>query len=728
MEKIHRGAFTLPGEAGYERLTLELAKRWGADAIRDSDGTRLSKQITEESYDIYSTICLVRSDNAWARANPDKLQQNFLMSFPKTAQSGELKIDLLSGYSRDQFSLNIDQESKGLWQVFDRTRGKEIGPAFWNFEEKSQSVIINKTEKNHCYTVNFLARRIWEAISMYNHISNNWGDKDRLMPVDPIYPETRKHILDYLKKWLDDHPKTDVVRFTSMFYNFAWFWGDKPELPYIYSDWGSYDFTVSPFALDLFEREKGYRLCSEDFVNQGRFNSTHNPPDKKYLDWIDFINNFVTSFCKECVELVHKSGRKAFLFYDDHWLGTEPYSKRFQDLKMDGIIKCVFNGFEARMCANVEGTIVHELRLHPYLFPIGLNGGPTFKKGGHPEIDAKRYWANVRRALIIQHVDRIGLGGYLHLVEDFPEFIDTVEELTNEFRAIKKLHKETRLVKTGIKVGVLTAWGSLRSWICSGHLHEHPEIYLTNVLESLSGLPVDVVFLSFGDILEHGIPEDIHIIVNAGTAGDAWSGGGNWSDPEIVSRISEWVADGGGFIGIGEPSALNEGFGYFKLRGVLGVDREIGQTVCLHKIKPAPPAADHFIVKDWPAEQPLGSEVGGVYAIDNETIVLGQSRDSVNIAVKEYGKGRSVYFSGYVYSAANTRLLFRSLFWAAKSEDIYFSWNTSDIYTECNYFNDKKIIVVTNNGDKPRQTTIFPEKNRKRNLELIPFEIKTIAN
>ena len=25
------------------------------------------------------------------------------------------------------------------------------------------------------------------------------------------------------------------------------------------------------------------------------------------------------------------------------------------------------------------------------------------------------------------------------------------------------------------KVAVLTAWGSLRSWICSGHLHEHPE-------------------------------------------------------------------------------------------------------------------------------------------------------------------------------------------------------------------------------------------------------------
>ena len=37
-----KGGFTLPGEAGYEKLTLEMAEKWGADVIRDSDGTVLS--------------------------------------------------------------------------------------------------------------------------------------------------------------------------------------------------------------------------------------------------------------------------------------------------------------------------------------------------------------------------------------------------------------------------------------------------------------------------------------------------------------------------------------------------------------------------------------------------------------------------------------------------------------------------------------------------------------
>ena len=64
-----RGDFTLPGEAGFEQLTLKMAEKWGADVIRDSDGTKLSEDITKAGYGIYSTICVIRSDNAWAKEN-----------------------------------------------------------------------------------------------------------------------------------------------------------------------------------------------------------------------------------------------------------------------------------------------------------------------------------------------------------------------------------------------------------------------------------------------------------------------------------------------------------------------------------------------------------------------------------------------------------------------------------------------------------------------------------
>ena len=69
MEELVRDSFTLPGESGYENLTLKLAEKWGADVIRDSDGTQLSDEITNSGYGIYSTLCLIRSDNADRRAH-----------------------------------------------------------------------------------------------------------------------------------------------------------------------------------------------------------------------------------------------------------------------------------------------------------------------------------------------------------------------------------------------------------------------------------------------------------------------------------------------------------------------------------------------------------------------------------------------------------------------------------------------------------------------------------
>ncbi len=53
MDERKSGSFTLPGEAGYEALSLALAGRWGADAIRDSDGTTLSDSILNAGFSIF---------------------------------------------------------------------------------------------------------------------------------------------------------------------------------------------------------------------------------------------------------------------------------------------------------------------------------------------------------------------------------------------------------------------------------------------------------------------------------------------------------------------------------------------------------------------------------------------------------------------------------------------------------------------------------------------------
>ena len=198
-------------------------------------------------------------------------------------------------------------------------------------------------------------------------------------------------------------------------------------------------------------------------------------------------------------------------------------------------------------------------------------------------MDAKRFWVQIRRALLRAPVDRIGLGGYLHLVEPFPDFQEYMAGLAREFRLLKTFHEKGSPYVLPARVGIVTAWGRLRSWICSGHLHEHPEVELTNVLEALAGLPVEVEFLSFDDVVADGIPEGIAVLVNAGRQGSAWSSGRHWREPFLVERVRSWVAAGGAFIGIGEPSAELFGGSYFQLSDVLGVDRETGLSICSTK-------------------------------------------------------------------------------------------------------------------------------------------------
>ena len=121
----------------------------------------------------------------------------------------------------------------------------------------------------------------------------------------------------------------------------------------------------------------------------------------------------------------------------------------------------------------------------------------------------------------------------------------------------------------------------IRSWMCFMVAHElwYQQIYsYKGILEALSGLPVEVVFLSFEDIRE-GIPSDINVIINAGDANTAFSGGTNWADEKITENVRAFVYRGGGFIGVGEPTAYEKNGRYFQLADVLGVEEERGFTL-----------------------------------------------------------------------------------------------------------------------------------------------------
>ncbi|MBR3274085.1 MAG: 1,3-beta-galactosyl-N-acetylhexosamine phosphorylase [Clostridia bacterium] len=691
--KFDRGGFTLPGEAGYEDLTLELAEKWGADVIRDSDGTKLSPRIVEAGYRIYSTICVIREHNAFAEAHPDAQQQTFLISDAVLAEGEQVTIDPLAGYFDEQFQLNDSAEAIAYGQVWDRTAGEPVPRERWRYADGK--ITVTGCTPYHRYTASTLCWRIWEEINMYNHTTNHWTS-EHLRQLDPRHPLAWEYLQGWLEEWCVANSQTDVVRLTSLFYNFVWIFGSDMRRRSRFVDWASYDFTVSPAALKAFEAEYGYALTAEDFINGGRLQATHRPPTAHKRDYMDFIQRFVAEKARALVEIIHRHGKQAYVFYDDSWVGMEPYGRYFSAIGFDGLIKCVFSGFECRLCAGAD-VPVHELRFHPYLFPVGLGGLPTFSEGGQPERDAMAYWLHVRRALARQPVERIGLGGYLHLTQGYPAFVDAIEMMGRQFRRLRALHEQGAPAALPIRVAVLHTWGGLRAWTLSGHFHETDANPLIHINEALSGLPVEVGFINF-EQAARGALKDVDVVINAGFAGDAWSGGDAWRSPELVAELTRFVREGGAFIGVGEPSACPGGDTCLRMAHVLGVDVDDGSWACHAPWTFEVARQTPFAV----LPESLGQMKNARLAAPDVQVLA--ARDGApQMTLRRYGRGSAAWLSGFEYSPASARMLLELLIHLTGAQREA-AGVCDDPRVEAAWFPASGTLVAMNNGDTPVRT------------------------
>lgn len=717
-----KGRITLPVEQNMDELLEDIASKWGADAVRNSDGTELPKNIKKLGLEVYSTLSLTRQDQSWAREHEEELTQKFLMSDPVTATSKTVQIDIMKGYFNEQFRPDTIHDVKKWFEVYDRTIGKKVEPNKWSFNKDNNIVTINDAIPYHIYTVNFLAYQIWDTTSMYNYVTNNWTG-EHIRPMDPLQPKTHEHLISYLKEWCDKNPDTDVVRFTSLAYHFTNnFCKIDGEVRSRYRDWLGYHDCTSVLALERFEKEFGYSLTPEDICTEGYMSDVNRPPSKKYLDWMDYIQRNVRDIAKELVEVVHSKGKKAMMFYCDHWIGSEPYGKYFKEIGLDAIVNPCMSGVELRRVADIPTNLTKEVRLYPYFFPVNLEGKPNFPDGD-PVGDCKKYWKGIRRAMLQHPADRIGFGGYLHLAVTCPEFIDYVGILADEFRAIHEICSNYKKVKAPFKVGILNCWGKIRSWI-DDDINDWTKPYRGGVLECLSGLNVDIEFISFDDVLTNGIPKDIKVIINSGDANTSWSGGDVWKDEKLVTLIRKWVyEDGGAFIGVGEPTATAYQGHFFQLFDVLGVDRELGYSKSAAKL-PFKNVENHFITEDIKDFEDLRNKKDRVFKSHIGTEVLLSDDENVLAAANSYGSGRAVYFSALPFSADTTRLLLRAMYWATKNEDKLKVWFSSNPKVECTAFYDAKKLVVLNNSLEEEKTIIYNGEGKGKEITMAPFASK----
>ena len=713
-DKCKTGRVTIPTDLDVVPETLEILKKWGADAIRDCDGTDFPQQLKDADAKIYSTYYTTRKDNAWAKANPDEVQQCYIMTGFYTAPGDTVTIPLMKGISPELMKVNDHDDITRWWEVMDRSTGQPVPPEQWSYADGSVTV---QAVPFHEYTVSFLAYLIWDPVHMYNATTNGWTNFEHQITFDVRQPKTHKYSMERLRKFIAEHPYVNVIRYTTFFHQFTLIFDELKREKFV--DWYGYSASVSPYILNQFEQEVGYKFRPEYIIDQGYYNNQYRVPSKEYRDFQAFQRREVAKLAKEMVDITHECGCEAMMFLGDHWIGTEPFMPEFKTIGLDAVVGSVGNGSTLRLISDIEGVKYTEGRFLPYFFP------DTFHEGGDPVREAKENWVTARRAILRKPIDRIGYGGYLKLALQFPEFVDYVESVCNEFRELYENIKGTTpyCVK---RVAVLNCWGKMRAWGC--HMVHHALYYKQNysysgVIEMLSGAPFDVKFISFEDIKnDPHLLDSLDVIINVGDADTAHTGGIWWEDPEISSAIRKFVWNGGGFIGVGEPSGHPYQGHILQLASVLGVEEENGFTLNYDKYN-WEEHPNHFILQD--ADKPIdfGEGKKNIYALEG-TEVLVQRNKEVQMAAHDFGKGRAVYISGVPYSFANSRTLYRAILWSAHSELELHTWFSSNYNVEVHAYVKNGKYCVVNNTYEPQDTTVYTTDGNSFDLHLDANEIR----
>ena len=715
MSEKMTGRVTIPTDVDVVDETLELVKRWGADAIRDCDGTDYPKELRDVDAKVYSTYYTTRKDNAWAKANPDEIQQMYIMTPFYTAVEEELRIHLMDHLYPDMLAVNSRDDIRRWWEVIDRTTGKAVSCDRWSYDKESGDVRIFPAEEFHDYTVSFLAYIMWDPVHMYNAVTNGWKDVEKQITFDVRQPKTRAFSMERLRKYIQNNPHIDVIRFTTFFHQFTLIFDELAREKYV--DWYGYSASVSPYILEQFEREAGYRFRPEYIIDQGYMNNTYRIPSKEFLDFQAFQRREVAKLAKEMVDITHECGKEAMMFLGDHWIGMEPFMDEFKGIGLDAVVGSVGNGATLRLISDIEGVRYTEGRFLPYFFP------DTFCEGKDPVKEAKVNWVTARRAILRKPIDRIGYGGYLKLALKFPEFVDYVESVCDEFRTLYENIRGTKAycVKT---VAVLNSWGKMRAW--GNHMVHHAIYYQKNysyagIIESLSGAPFDVRYISFDDIRDDpSVLDGIDVILNVGDAYTAYSGGENWADETVLTAVQRCVYRGGGFIGVGEPAACQREGRFFQLSGILGVEKETGFTLNVDKYNWE--EHEHFITEDSKDGIDFGEGKTDIFALEETTVICTRDK-SVQLAVREFGKGRGVYISGLPYSFKNSRLLYRAILWSCGSEGELLRWFSSNFNAEVHAYVENGKYCVVNNTYEPQSTTVYRGDGSSFDVDLKANEI-----
>ena len=122
----------------------------------------------------------------------------------------------------------------------------------------------------------------------------------------------------------------------------------------------------------------------------------------------------------------------------------------------------------------------------------------------------------------------------------------------------------------------------------------------------------------------------------------------------------------------------------------------------------------------------FGEGKSRIYAQGEHYQILNMDRPYSRLVVNQYGKGRSVYFTGLPYSPQNCRILLRAIYYAAHQEEEMKKFYVTNVDTELAVFEKTGKIAVINNSKEPRQTDLYVQGKLMQHLDMAPMEMRWV--
>jgi 1,3-beta-galactosyl-N-acetylhexosamine phosphorylase len=496
--------------------------------------------------------------NMTHKKNKARNEQEWFYAFLRTdwvrRGSDPVVFNLLDRYYPKRFLIPREADKALAFRIEEKETGKYLDAEDFEVDRAAGTVRLTGGVPGRSYRVIFLAGDRGVAW----HFKLNLDDP-KVCIADGTIPSVKKRQFAVLDTMLEGYPDVAVIRPTSEVYDRLGKLGnpdDGESGALRHMDRQAYWQGFHPERLARFEALYGHPFDPRWVIDSG-FGETGWLPTPGMLEWIDLVRNDLGVYVRERNNLIHRHGKRVRLFFGDAFVGIEPYLGDVCHNGYDEIVQPMDLGpGSVRFITGFPGETRRILR---------FQWSATNFSGAEYRNLYQAAWRWMKREILFQCPDGLTLGGVGTKAIEIPEIKSETLRIFDDFRTIfDRTHDKEVFKHEGFHVYVLSAWGRMRSW--KGHSHYLSQVALPR---SLVDLPVHVKWLSFNEVINHGVPKDASVVILNGEPDTAWGGGELWKNETLVARITEFVRSGGGLIAIGAPTLVD---GRFALGDVFGVE------------------------------------------------------------------------------------------------------------------------------------------------------------